>query len=102
VPIAQLAQEAVDVPVYCRDNTTGALCVRWMRHPRQTGTAVPVYRVVLNDGSCIRATADHKVLLRSGEYRAVSALQAGDSLSILTRFTASLAEVLGQGRSRDD
>ncbi len=102
VPIAQLAAAGVDVPVYCRDNTTGELCIRWMRHPRKTGTAVPVYRVRLDDGSSIRATADHKFLLGTGEYRAVCALQPGDSLRLLTRFAASLAEVLEQGRSQDD
>jgi ribonucleotide reductase alpha subunit len=99
VPIAELAQEDRDVPVYCLDNQ-GRIAIRWLRHPRLTGTAQPIYKVTLDDGSLLRVTANHKFRLRSGEYVAVEELQLGDSLHIMTRFEASIKEILADVKAR--
>jgi ribonucleotide reductase alpha subunit len=93
VPIKQLAEEGKDVPVFCLDNE-GKVVVRYMRHPRLTGKNQPVYKVVLDDGSVIKATANHKFKMKSGEYKEVEKLKKGDSLYILTRFEASIKEIL--------
>ncbi|MDP3988672.1 MAG: ATP cone domain-containing protein [bacterium] len=95
VTIGELAHEGKDVPVFAYDDT-GSLVVRTMRNPRVTGINQPVYTVALDDGSRIRATGNHKFRLKSGEYRTVNELKGGDSLDIITRYKASLKDVLGQ------
>jgi ribonucleotide reductase alpha subunit len=73
-------------PVYCVDNE-GNIAIRPMRHPRITGYNVPVYKVLLDDGSVVKATANHKFLLTDGTYRELQDLLPGESLRILTRYT---------------
>ena len=91
VPIEELAQAGRDVPVYAL-NERGQLVVRTMRNPRITGHT-QVYKVTLDDGSTVRATANHKFLIRGGGYKRVDELQSGDSLHLLTRFHSSLHEM---------
>lgn len=98
VPIKELADAGRDVPVYAL-NERGGLVIRTMRNPRITGHE-PVYKVTLDDGSTIRATANHKLLVRGGGYKRVDELQKGDSLHILTRFHASLKDVFSTANSR--
>lgn len=97
--IAQLAQEDKDVPVYALDNR-GKIVVRWLRHPRLTGVAQPIYKVTLDDGSHIRVTANHKFRLKSGEYVAAEDLNPGDSLHVMTRYEASIKDIFEQANSR--
>jgi len=92
VPIKQLAEEGKDLPVFCLDKK-GRVVIRYMRNPRLTGRKVPVWRITLDDGSVIKATNNHKFRMKSGEYKAVADLKAGDSLSILTRFEASIKDI---------
>lgn len=101
VPIATLAQEGKDIPVFCCDDR-GTVTVRTMRHPRQTGTRVRVYTVLLDDGSRIQATANHAFLLRDGGYRKVVDLKQGDSMAIVTRFEASIKDVFKEGSPSQD
>ncbi|MGH7728128.1 MAG: ribonucleotide reductase N-terminal alpha domain-containing protein [Vulcanimicrobiaceae bacterium] len=99
VRIDELAREGNDVPVFCF-NARGRLAVRMMRHPRKTGERVPVFRVVLDDGSVLRATASHKFRLRDGSYKSVGELAGGESLALVTRYKASLKEVFPNANSR--
>jgi ribonucleotide reductase alpha subunit len=92
VPIKELAEAGRDVPVYAL-NERGRIVVRMMRNPRITGHRKAVYKVTLDDGSVIRATANHKLLIRGGGYKRVDELQKGDSLHIMTRFHSSLHEM---------
>lgn len=92
VPIKELAEAGRDVPVFALDKR-GNIVVRTMRNPRITGHDKAVYKVTLDDGSVIRATANHKLLIRGGEYKRVDELQKGDSLHIMTRFHSSLHEM---------
>ena len=98
VPIQVLAEEGNDVPVYCFDDK-GDLAIRIMRNPRLTGTNMPIYKVLLDDGNAIQATANHKFRLHSGEYRAVEDLLVGDSLKLFTKYQSSLSSVLPNGKS---
>ncbi len=91
IPIKQLADDGRDVPVYTLDES-GKIVIRTMRNPRITGYKKKVYKVTLDDGSTVRATANHKFLIRNGGYKRVDELQKGDSLHLMTRFHASLHE----------
>jgi hypothetical protein len=92
VPIQKLADSGEDVAVFCLDNR-GRIVVRYMRNPRLTGAKMPVFKVILDDGSVIKATANHKLRMKSGEYREVKDLLPGDSLAITTRFEASIKDL---------
>ncbi|MHA1448603.1 MAG: ribonucleotide reductase N-terminal alpha domain-containing protein, partial [Candidatus Hodarchaeales archaeon] len=84
VPIKQLAEEGKDVPVFT-ENKKGKLTIRMMRKPRLTGKKVPVYRIELDSGDTIKATANHRFYLRDGTLKTVDELKAGDSLHLLTK-----------------
>jgi hypothetical protein len=99
LPIAQLAAEGQDVPVYCLDNR-GKIAVRWMRHPRVTGHQQPVFRVVLDDGSSITVTGNHQFRLKTGDYVATEKLQPGDSLHVMTRYKASVKDMFAEANPR--
>ncbi len=99
VTIKELADDGRDVPVYALSES-GKLVVRTMRNPRITGYKQPIYKVTLDDGSTVRATANHKFLIRGGEYKRVDELQKGDSLHIMTRFHASLKDLFPSANSR--
>jgi len=99
VRIDELAREGKDVPVFCLDDR-GAVAVRMMRRPRKTGDQVAVYKVKLDDGSILRATANHKFRLRDGSYREVADLKHGDSLAIMTKFLASIKDIFPTAGSR--
>lgn len=99
VPISQLANEGLDVDVFCHDNN-GQINVRKMRNPRITGYNQPIYKVTLDDGSTIRVTKNHKFKLSNGEYREVCDLIPGDSLKIVTKYEASIKDVFPKANSR--
>jgi len=99
VPIRQLAEEGVDVPVYCLDER-GRLDIQMMRNPRLSGRRQKIYKVTLDDGSVIRTTGNHKFRLQDGSYREVEKLNPGDSLMILTKFQGPV--VNEEGRSQTD
>ncbi len=99
VSIKELAEKGQDVPVYALSES-GKLVVRTMRNPRITGYKQPIYKVTLDDGSTVRATANHKFLIRNGDYKRVDELQKGDSLHIMTRFHASLKDLFPAANSR--
>jgi intein/homing endonuclease len=85
VEIQKLAEEGLDVPVYCCDHQ-GRIAVRTMRNPRITGHSEDVYKVVLDDGSEFKTTGNHKVLLNTGDFVEVKNLKHGDSLHIARKF----------------
>jgi len=83
--ISDLAAAGRDVDVYTMMN--GQITIRTMRNPRKTGTQVPVYRISFADGSHIRATANHRFVLRDGSEKTAIDLQNNDSLSAMTAFS---------------
>ena len=80
ISIKQLVGEGKDVPVYCSDPKTGQTIIRTGRNPRLTGEKKEVWKVTLDDGSIVRATPNHKFMLRDGTYIELCDLKAGDSL----------------------
>lgn len=95
IPIKQLAEEGLDVPVYCLDENN-RLVIQTMRNPRLTQRQQQVYKLTLDDGSTIRATSNHKFLLKTGEYKELKALSSGDSLMVLTKFQGPVVNEAGK------
>ena len=79
VSIKQLAEEGKDVPVFCTTKE-GGWRVRWGRQPRLTKTNAEVWKVTLDDGSTVRATPDHKFMLRDGSSCKLKDLTPGSRL----------------------
>ena len=84
VSFKQLAEEKKDVPVFTEDNS-GKITIRFMRNPRLTGKSFPVYKITLDSGDIIKATADHIFFLRNGLQKKTDELQVNDSLHVLTK-----------------
>ncbi|MEK6880746.1 MAG: hypothetical protein AABY22_14100, partial [Nanoarchaeota archaeon] len=80
ISIEQLEKEGKDVPVYSTDPLSGQVQIKWGRNPRKTGTKKEVWKLILDDGSSLIATPDHKILLKTFEYKELKDLQLGDSL----------------------
>jgi ribonucleotide reductase alpha subunit len=93
VTIKQLAEEGKDIPVYCKDSDN-KIVISMMRNPRITSESAEIYKVTLDDGNVIRATANHEILLSSGKLRRVSDLKYGDSLHIFNKKAASFHDVI--------
>ncbi|MFX1294430.1 MAG: ribonucleotide reductase N-terminal alpha domain-containing protein [Promethearchaeota archaeon] len=84
VSIKQLAEEGKDVPVFTEDGS-GKITVRFMKHPRLTGKNNPVYKITLDSGDILKATANHIFFLRNGMQKRTDELQINDSLHIFTK-----------------
>jgi len=91
VTIKQLAEEGLDVPVYCLDENNN-LDIQILRNPRITGYNVLVYKIKLENGHEIKVTANHKFKLKNGPYVEAKDLKINDSLEILTKYQDSLEE----------
>ena len=99
VPISQLAEEGLDVPVYC-SNDNGNVCIKMMRNPRITGYNQKLLRVNIEDGLSIVVTENHKLKLNDGRYVEAKDLSAGDSLSIATIFDARMQDIFVGSNSK--
>ncbi len=82
VRMADLVAEGRDVDVFTVKD--GELAVRKMRNPRKTGTQTPIYRVSFTDGTFIRVTPNHKLVLKDGAQKEAVHLQPNDALESLT------------------
>lgn len=78
VSIKDLADVGDDVPVYSQGEN--GIEVQMGRHPRKTRENVDIIKITFNDGSSIKTTLDHKLMLRNGDYIEASKLSSGDSL----------------------
>jgi ribonucleotide reductase alpha subunit len=85
VSIKQLAEEGNDVPVWTR-NANGSIGIKLMRNPRVTGIDQDIYLITFDDGSTIKATANHRFLTSEGNPIRVDKMVKGTSLSIATRY----------------
>lgn len=102
VSFEQLAKEGKDVPVFCSTGDN-QLAIRMMRQPRITSHSEDVYRVTFDDGSSVRATANHKFQVRgkkgnSTDMVELKDLKVGDSLRIITRYTPESVNTRSQSR----
>ena len=82
IPIKTLADSGKDIDVFTVNPANGKLEIKTMRHPRVTGYNEPIFELTIENGHKIRATANHKFLLSSGEYKRLDELKDGDSLWI--------------------
>jgi ribonucleotide reductase alpha subunit len=65
-----------------------------MRNPRVTGTDKEIYEVLLDDGSKIECTGNHKFILRDGSKVEAINLQVGDSLNVKSKWKTTWNEIL--------
>lgn len=49
-------------------------------NPRISRENAPIYNVSFDDGSCLKATSDHLIMLRSGKYKEIKDLVIGESI----------------------
>lgn len=84
ITIKQLAEEGLDVPVYCIDDS-GELKIRTMRNPRITGYNQKILKVTLENGHEIRCTENHKFRLKNGNYCEAKDLRNGMGLEMLSK-----------------
>ena len=94
VPIKQLAEEGQDVPVYSVHPGTGKTEIKWGINPRRTGEQKEVWRLTLDDGSVVRATPDHRFILRDLSERKLQDLRPGDSLLLRSKWKTSWDELI--------
>ena len=86
VSIKKLALEGNDVPIYSV-NTEGKVEIKYARAPRLTRTNASLVEVLLDDGTSLKVTPDHKMRLIDGSFVEAKDLVAGDSLP---RFTKTI------------
>ena len=91
VPIKQLAEEGVDVPVYTLNVGTGLAEIKWGRAPRLTREDSELVEVVLDDDTSIKCTPDHNFILRDGTKRLAKDLKRGDSLARMTKLAERIS-----------
>jgi len=89
VSIKQLMEEGKDVPVYSTNLTTGQVEIKMARNARITGHDKEVLKLTLDDGSTFIATPNHKVLLKSLEYKEMKDLQPGDAIFPFNSFDSN-------------
>jgi len=85
VSIKQLMEDGKDVPVYSTNLQTGQVEIKIARNARITGYNKEVLKLTLDDHSTLIATPNHKVLLKSLEYKELKDLQPGDSIFSFSR-----------------
>ncbi len=78
VKIVDLAEAGSDVPVYTWSGDR--VVVRMGRHPRKTGIGARIVKVGFTDGSKVRLTSYHRVMLRDGSYVSAGELKPGDRI----------------------
>ncbi|MHA1255732.1 MAG: HNH endonuclease, partial [Promethearchaeota archaeon] len=99
IPIKQLVEEEIDVPVYCKDHD-GITVTRMMRNPRITRDNEEIYEVKLDDGSIIKCTGNHKIFLRDMSQKEARDLRVGDSLMITPKWQTTWAEIMGEEKKK--
>lgn len=100
VSIKQLAEEGKDVPVYSIHPGTGEVQIKWGVNPRKTGEMKEVWKVTLDDGSTVRATTNHKFVMRDLSTKQLKDLKPGDSLQVTAKWKTSWKEIFKQANSR--
>ena len=80
VPIKQLVLENKPVPVYSYNLEKKEVEIKTGRNPRKTGENKKILKIKLDDGSHIRVTENHKMMLKSGEYVEAKDIKVKDRL----------------------
>lgn len=85
--LKELSEQNKEVPVYCLD-FNGRLAIRPFRGVRITGKNQSIFKLTLDNGDVIRATANHRFRLRDGTVKRLDELQPGDSLWKIVKYHA--------------
>jgi len=80
ISIKQLVEEGKCVPVYSTNLETGKTEIKWARNPRLTKKNAEVWKLILDDGSELIATPDHKILTSKLVYKELKDLISGESI----------------------
>lgn len=80
VEVCDRVQSGEEVFVYGHDLKKGRLSVGKVLEGDISGRKKEVWKLTLDNGEIVKATPNHKFLLRSGEYRQLKDLKTGDSL----------------------
>ncbi|WXG47716.1 MAG: ribonucleotide reductase N-terminal alpha domain-containing protein [Candidatus Atabeyarchaeum deiterrae] len=94
VKVADLAKVGSDVPVYTWSGD--GVVVRMARHPRKTRSGARIVKVGFTDGSVIRLTSDHRVMLKDGSYQTAGELKSGDRIMPFNKIQYSESEEKGK------
>jgi len=89
VSIETLAKEGKDVPVYSTNLQTGKVEIKMGRNPRKTGEKSEVWKLVLDDGSILIATPNHKILTKNLQYIKLKDLTPGTSVFPFYSFNSN-------------
>lgn len=89
VSIKDLAQEGKDVPVYSTNIETGKVEIKFGRNPRKTGSKKEVWKLVLDDGTELIATPDHKILTKDLKYKELQDLLPKESIFPFNSFNSN-------------
>lgn len=90
IPIEQLAKEKApdeEFLVYCYDFQKDDYTLGWAFHPRLVKREKTL-KFILDNGTNFSCTADHRVLLRTGEWTEAGNLKPGDELMPFYRLKA--------------
>ena len=80
VSIKQLADEGKDVLLYSVNPKNGHVEIKTGRNPRLTNLNQKLLKITLDDGTTLRVTPNHKMILRDGQTKNARDLVPGDSL----------------------
>ena len=89
VSIRELVEAGMDVPVYSTNLVSGKTEIKMGRNPRKTGEKKEIWKLVLDDGSSLKATPDHKILLSNLKYVELQHLKPGDSIYPFYSFNSN-------------
>lgn len=78
--IVRLINKGKKVYIYCYDQKKQRIGISPVITGRMTGKDREIWEVILDNGEKVRATPEHKFMLRDGSYKKLCQLRAGDRL----------------------
>jgi ribonucleoside-diphosphate reductase alpha chain len=85
ISFKQLAEEGIDVPIYCLNSITKKIEVQMMRNPRKTGDNQKILKIYLDNGGYFKCNETHKIIMKNGTNMMAKDLNIGDSIHHMTK-----------------
>jgi ribonucleotide reductase alpha subunit len=95
IPIKDLVNTIY--PVYSV-NDDGKVIISQSIKTWKTQENAEIWKLILDDGSTLLATPNHKIMLRSGVYKELKDLQEGDSIFPFNSFNRGYRNISGTGK----
>lgn len=92
IPIGYLVGKS-NFPVYCYDNENEKITLGTVKWVARTKKQAEVWKLTLDDGNVLRATPEHKIMLRDGSYKELKDLKPGESLMPLYKKATVLVNL---------